>query len=56
MMIRPQAERIDKSDYKQAVKREKIKLRRQVVLMTLLAFLVSAAFYVTLINANPHSH
>jgi hypothetical protein len=46
--------RIDKSNYKEAVKKEKRKLNIQVFGMTVIAFAVSLAFFVALIAKNPH--
>jgi hypothetical protein len=42
--------RIDKDEYKEAVRAEKSKLMKQVIFLTVLAALVSAAFYVGLVS------
>ncbi len=46
--------RIDKSNYKEAVKKEKRKLNIQVGAMTFLALVVSLTFFIVLIAKNPH--
>ena len=43
--------KIDKDEYKEAVKAEKAKLLKQVIILTILALLVSGAFYVALVSA-----
>ncbi len=47
-------ERIDKSQYRDRVKLEKKKLNKQVSILLFAGFLVSIAFYITLVASNPH--
>lgn len=48
-------ERVDKSEYKQVVEKEKKKLVRQVVFLTVLAAVVAGAFLGVILNANPYN-
>ena len=45
-----ESDRIDKSEYKQAVQNEKKKLMRQVIVLTVFSAVISMAFYFTLIG------
>jgi hypothetical protein len=47
-------DRVDKSEYKQVVEREKKKLLKQVIALTVVAALVAGGFMITLLNGNPH--
>ena len=49
-----EGERVDKSEYKQVVEREKKKLLRQVIVLTILAGLVAGGFLIGLLNSNPY--
>ena len=47
-------EAIGKDQYKEHIQKEKRKLMGQVIIMTVVAGLISVAFFVTLISSNPH--
>jgi hypothetical protein len=48
-------DRIDKSEYKEAVKKEKRKLFVHVVILTAFAAAISLTFFMTLKNSNPYA-
>ena len=49
-----ESNRIDKSQYKEAVQREKGRLWRQVTVLTILAAAIAGAFYGSLLSTNPY--
>jgi hypothetical protein len=46
--------RISKEHYKPAVQKEKKKLFKQVIVLTILAGVVAGVFYATLLSTNPY--
>lgn len=47
--------RIDKSQYKQAVQQEKQKLMKQVIFLTIFAALISLGFFLSINSHNPYT-
>lgn len=47
-------DRVDKSEYKQVVEKEKKKLLRQVIVLTFAAALVAGGFLIGVLNSNPY--
>lgn len=50
-----EGDRVDKSEYKEVVQKEKKKLLIQVGVMTLLAAVFASAFLAVLLAGNPHT-
>ena len=48
-------DRIDKTEYKETVRKEKTKLAIQVAVLALLAVAISLTFFITLKNHNPYT-
>jgi hypothetical protein len=48
-------DRVDKSQYKEVVAREKKKLVKQVIVLTVFAAVVAGGFLVAVLNANPYT-
>jgi len=48
-------DRVDKSEYKEVVAKEKKKLLKQVVVLTIISALVAGGFLIAILNANPYS-
>lgn len=50
-----ETDRVSKADYKDRVQLEKKKLRKQVIILTFIAFAIAAGFYAVLATSNPYA-
>lgn len=48
-------DRVDKSEYKEVVAKEKKKLMKQVIALTIISAVVAGVFLIAVLKANPYS-